>query len=187
VTRKVWQVLFMVSLSAAALLAASTERWIHVKVESAKGSGNLSFNVPIEMAATVVSSIPINPQHHGKFDLQASVNGTDLRALLDAVRNAPDNASASLERDHTHVSVAKSGPNLLIKIVTQPSAEHGTGKTIAIKVPIAVVRAMLTGNSDNLNVDGGLRALARAGDLDVTVNGEKEVVHVWTDTRNEAN
>jgi hypothetical protein len=75
---------------------------------------------------------------------------------------------------------------LLIKIVANPSAEHHVGKTIAIKVPIAVVRAMLTPNSDQLNVDAGLRAIAREGDVDVTVNGEKQTVRVWTDTRTQS-
>jgi hypothetical protein len=174
-------------LGAAALVAASAEHWIHVRVDGAKGgSASLSLNLPITMASAALAAIPSDAQHHGKFDLQASVNGVDLRAMLDAVRNSPDGVSASLERDNTQVSVAKSGSNLLIKIVSNPSAEHHSGKTIAIKVPIAVVRAMLTPNSDQVNVDAGLRAIAREGDVDVTVNGEKQTVRVWTDTRTES-
>ena len=185
--RKIFQGVCILVLGATALLAASAERWIHVRVESAKGgNASLSVNVPITMASAALAAIPSDPQHHGKFDLQASVNGVDLRALLDAVRNSPDGVSASLERNNTQVSVAKSGTNLLIKIVANPSGEHHFGKTIAIKVPIAVVRAMLTPNSDQVNVDAGIRAIGREGDVDVTVNGEKQNVRVWTDTRTEA-
>ncbi len=82
-----------------------------------------------------------------------------------------------------NVSVAKSGGNLLIKIVEKPSAEHHLGKTIAIKVPIPVVRALLANNSDEVDIGAGIRTLTREGDVDVTVNSEKETVRVWTDTR----
>jgi len=183
VTRIAFQVPAVLFLSAAALVAASTERWIHVRVESASGTNaNVSINVPIEMAAAVLPSITTDNQHHGKISLQASVNGADLRALLDATRNSPDNVFVTLERHDDEVSVAKSGRALLIKIVEKPSPEHHLGKTIAIKVPISVVRALLVTNSDELDIDSGIHALAREGEVDVTVNGEKETLRVWTDT-----
>ena len=183
-TKNMFQAVAILFLSAAALMAASAERWIHVRVESAKGvSGNVSFNVPIQMASAVLPSVVGDHQHNGKVGLQASVNGMDLRAMLDAVRNSPDNVFVTLERHDKEVSVAKSGPNLLIKVVEKPSAEHHLGKTIAIKVPVAVVRAMLANNSNDIDVDAGIHALTREGDVDVTVNSEKETVRVWTDTR----
>jgi len=184
VTKNMYQGVAILFLSAATLMAAPVERWIHVRVANVRGAGaNVSINVPIEMASAVLPSIPADSEHHSKFSLQASVNGTDLRAMLDAVRNSPDNVFATVERRDKEVSVAKSGRDLLIRIVEEPSAEHHLGETIAIKVPIAVVRAMLANNSDELDVGAGIRALAREGDVDVTVNSEKETVRVWTDTR----
>ena len=50
-------------------------------------------------------------------------------------------------------------------------------------MPIPVVRALLTDNSDQLDVAAGIRTLASQGDVDVTVNKQKETVRVWTDTR----
>ena len=182
-TRNIFQAVTILLLSAVALMAAPPERWIHVQVKSARGvSGNVSINVPIEMASAVLPSIPADHQHPAKFSLQAEVNGMDLRAMLDAVRNSPDNVFVTLERHGEEVSVAKSGRNLLIKIVTKPSAEQHLGKTIAIKVPIPVVQAMLAENSDEVDIGAGIRALTREGDVDVTVNSEKETVRVWTDT-----
>ena len=181
--RNIFQAAAIWFLSACALMAAPPERWIHVRVESAGGvSGNMTINVPIGMASAVLPLIPADHQHHGKFSLQASVNGVDLRAVLDAVRNSPDNVSVTLERHDQQWSVAKSGRDLLIRIVDKPSGEEHRGKTIAIKVQIAVVRAMLTNNSDEVDIDAGIRALTREGEVDVTVNGEKEAVRVWTDT-----
>ena len=182
--RNIFQAVAILFLSAAALMAANAERWIHVRVESAgEVSGNMSINVPIEMASAVLPSIPAGHEHHGRFSLQASINGMDLRAMLDAARNSPDNVFATFERHGQEWSVAKSGRDLLIKVVVQPSPEHHLGKTIAVKVPISVVRAMLANNSDEVDINAGIRALAREGEVDVTVNSEKETVRVWTDTR----
>jgi hypothetical protein len=166
------------------LTGATVQRWIHIRVQSAKGtSGDVSFNVPIEMASAVLPAIPSDHEHHGKFNIQASINGADLRALLDSVRNSPDNVFVTVERRDAEVSVAKSGRFLLIKIVNKPTPEHRSGKTTAIKVPISVVRAMLSGNSDEIDVNAGIHALALEGEVDVTVNSEKETVRVWTDTK----
>ena len=183
-TKNVFQTLGILLLSAAVVMAAPPERWIHVRVASTTGvSGNVGINLPIEMASAALPLIPADHQHHGKFSLQASVNGVDLRAMLDAVRKSPDNVFVTLERHDKEVSVAKSGRNLLIKVVEQPSAEDHLGKTIAIKVPIPVIQAMLANNSDEVDIGAGIRALTREGDVDVTVKSEKQTVRVWTDTR----
>ena len=171
-------------LSAAVLTGASVQRWIHIRVEKASGgSGDVSFNVPIELASAVLPAIPTDHEHHGKFSIQASINGADLRALLDSVRNSPDNVFMTMERHDAEVSVAKSGRFLLIKIVNKPTPEHPKGKTVAIKVPTSVVRAMVSGNSNDIDVNAGIHALALEGEVDVTVNSDKETVRVWTDTR----
>ena len=171
-------------LSGATLMSASTERWIHVRVQNVKGvSGNVSINLPIELASAALSALPGDQEHHGRFHLQASVNGADLRAMLDAVGRSPDNVFVTMDRGDKEVSVAKSGRSLLIKIADNPAVPHHLGKTVAIKVPVSVVRAMVAKNSDDLDVNAGIRALASEGELDVTMNNEKETVRIWTDTR----
>ncbi len=173
-------------LSAVVLKSASTERWIHVRVQNVKGvSGNVSINLPIELASVALPSIP-DQEHHGNFHLQGSVNGADLRAVLNAVGRSHDGVFVDVDRGDKQVRVAKSGRNLLIRIADRPGAPRHLDKTVTIKVPVAVVRAMLTKDSDKLDVGAGIRALAREGDLDVTVNNEKETVRVWTDTRTTA-
>lgn len=170
-------------LSATTLLSASTERWIHVRVQNVKGvSGNVSINLPIELASAALATIPGDQEHHGKFHLQASVNGADVRAMLDAVGSSPDGAFVTLERRDKEVSVAKEGRRLVIKIADKPVSNH-LSKTVDIKVPVSVVRALVAQNSNDLDVNAGIRALASEGELDVTMNNEKETVRIWTDTR----
>jgi len=171
-------------LSGAILMGASTGRWIHVRVQNVKGvSGNVSINLPIELASAALSSLPGDQEHHGKFKIEASVNGADLRAVLDAIGRSPDNVFVTMERHDKEVSVAKSGRDLLIKIADDQSVPHHFRNTINIRVPVSVVQAMVATNSDDLDVGAGIRALASEGELDVTMNKEKETVRVWTDTR----
>lgn len=182
-TKQFFQTAAILLLSAATLMGAQAERWIHVRVVNVKGvSGNVSVNFPIEMATAALSSIPTD-HHEGKFHLQASVNGMDLRAVLNAIRNSPDNVFVTLERRDKEVSVAKSGRSLLIKIADRPEVPYHLDKTIAIRVPVSVVRAMMAGNSNDVDIGAGIRALAREGEVDVTMNNENQMVRVWTDTR----
>jgi hypothetical protein len=169
-------------LTAGSLTAAPMERWIHVRVESTRGvNSGVTFNFPIEMAA-VLPSIPAGEDRHGKFNLQASVNGTDLRAVLNAIHDSADHSSVSFERRGKAVSVTKLGDDLVIKIADKPSPERHTTETIVLKIPLPVAKAMVDGGSEQLDIGAGIRALARQGDVDVTVNKEKETVRVWTDT-----
>lgn len=171
-------------LSGATLASASSQRWIHVRVQNVKGvSGNVSLNLPIQLASAALASLPGDEEHHGKFHLQASVNGADLRAMLDAISGSPDNVFVTMERRDKEVSVAKAGRNLLIKIADKPGVPPRFTETAVIRVPVSVVRAMMVNNSNELDVGAGIRALASEGDLEVTVNKEKETVRVWTDTR----
>jgi len=171
-------------LSCATLASASTERWIHVRVQNVKGvSGNVSINLPIELASVALASLPTDQEHGGRFHLQASVNGADVRAMLDAVSHSPDNAFVTIERRDKDVSVAKAGRSLVIKIADKPGIPNHLSKTVDIKVPMSVVRALVAKNSDDLDVGAGIRALASEGELDVTMSNEKETVRIWTDTR----
>ena len=182
-TRKFIQAAFIMVLSATVLMGAQAQRWIHGQVENVKGvSGNVSGNLPIEMASAALSSIPTE-HHQGRFHIEGSVNGTDLRAALNAVRNSPDNVFVTMDRRDKVVSVAKSGRSLLIKIDDKPDFTRHFDKTVSIKIPVSVVRAMLSNNSDELDVGSGIRALTREGEVDVTMNNEQQTVRIWTDTR----
>jgi hypothetical protein len=184
VKKGLFRVTAILLLSAGTLASASTERWIHVRVKNVKGvSGDVSVNLPIELASAALYSIPSDQEHHGKFHLQGSVNGADVRAMLDAVSRSPDNVFVTIERRDKEVSVEKSGRNLVIKIADKPAIPNHLAKTVDIKVPVSVVRALVAKNSDDLDVGAGIRALASEGELDVTMNNEKETVRIWTDTR----
>jgi hypothetical protein len=186
VLKNILQAMGIVVLSAAAVMAATTERWLHVRVETDQGvNSGVTINVPVAMAAAVLPAVTSGERHHPKFSLQASVNGTDLRTILDAIHSSSDGSSIHIDRPDKRITVTKLGDDLKIDIAQKPSPEHHTTETIAVKVPIPVLKAMLGGDSDDLDIGAGLHALAQHGEVDVTIHKEKETVRIWTDMTSE--
>ena len=167
-------------------LAAATEtagRWIHVRV---LGHGDqqeaVKVNMPLsllESMATVIETEDLKDGHVrlGDSDLDAE----QVRTLWQAVRSSQDMEFVTVESDDETVRVAKSGKFLLAKI--HGSAEGGkAGGKVEVKIPLAVVDALLTAPKGELNVKAALQALAAhgAGDL-VTVHDEDSDVRIWID------
>jgi hypothetical protein len=182
---------------AIAPLAVAAERWVHVKVENTGEEGErVRVNLPLSLAEKVLPTINSNKLHNGKVKVkERAFDGVDLRALLEAVRTAPDNEYVSVESPHDNVRVAKSGSFLLIKVREAFHKGKSAGKigeskkenTVDVKVPFAVVNALLSGEKDELDLLAGIRALREFGDLElVSVKDESETVRVWIDSRNTA-
>ncbi len=75
-------------------------------------------NVPIALAAILVSSVDHDQLHHGHINIShhADLNGVDLRAMLDAVRNSPDGEFVSVKNRDEDVHVSKQNGYLLIRV-----------------------------------------------------------------------
>ncbi|MGD0694603.1 MAG: hypothetical protein ABSB82_07075 [Terriglobia bacterium] len=169
-------------LAAAAIgAAAAPERWLHVSVVSTDPKGDtVHINVPMSLAEKVLPAIHNDQLREGKVRIHGRVDEVDLRAIFEAVRTASDNEFVTVKNRDEDVRVAKSAGNLLIKV----HEKHGKAENVEIKVPMAVVEAMLSGGGDEIDVAAGLRALSAQGDVElVSVNDGEETVHIWTDTR----
>jgi exosome complex RNA-binding protein Rrp4 len=104
-----------------------------------------------------------------------------LRAILDAIRTAPDNEFVTVKQHGQDVRVAKSNGNLVVHV---REAGEG-GHNVDITVPMKVVDALFsTAKKDELDVAAALRALADAGDtLLVSVREATQHVRIWVDSR----
>ena len=184
---------------AAALLAGSTfkaqaqtpQRWLHVRVDNPDDKGEMvRVNVPMALAEILVSSVDHDQLHHGHINIShhADLNGVDLRAMLDAVRTAPDGEFVSVKNHDEDVHVSKQNGYLLIR-VNDSSRKDGKGKQeVDVRVPLAVVDALVASSkgSDDLDIGAALRALATHGDTElVNVKDGKETVRIWLDSKND--
>jgi hypothetical protein len=165
-------------------LAAEGERWLHIRVESTKGDGEtVRVNVPLSMAEKVLPAIKSKDLSEGRIKIQNHVKDVDIRALLQAVREAPDNEFVTVQSKEENVRVAKSEGYLLVRV---QEGETGAEK-VEVTLPLSVVDAMLSGPPDELDIAAGIRALQQHGDSElVRVTEKDETVRIWVDTKNKA-
>jgi hypothetical protein len=167
------------------------DRWIHVKVEGGVAKTDMvNVNLPISLAVLVLSSVDHEQFHHGHVSLgHADLNGVDLRAILDAVRNSPDGEFVTVKNHNQDVHVAKQNGFLVIHVIDERSSERSSDRgsdhrTVEVRVPISVCDAMLAAGGQDLDVAAGLKALAAHGDTElVTVKDGNQTVHIWIDSK----
>jgi hypothetical protein len=162
---------------------ATENRWLHVKVEEGGEKAEIvRINLPLSLAEKVLPAIHTKELCNGKVKVsEAKFNDVDLRAILDALRTAPENEFITVESAHENVRVAKSAGNLLVKV--QQGKEKG--ERVDVSIPFTVVDALLSGGKDELDALAAVRALGAIGDtVLVTVNDKNSKVRIWVDSRN---
>jgi len=176
---------------------AGADRWVHIKViDNGEDGERVRINIPLSLAEKVLPTIKCDKLRGGKIKVdEISTDQVDLRALLNAVREAQDNEYVTVDSRHETVRVAKQGGFMLIKVRELPEEgkkASGEGNRnhrsdVDIKIPFPVVEALLSGEKDEINVLAGIRALNNYQNLDlVTVNDDDSTVRVWVDSRNVA-
>ena len=192
--------------------ATNADRWLHVRVVSTDSKGEtVCVNVPLELAEKILPAINKKELHGGKITIdKLDTEGVDLRALLEAVRSAKDGEFVTVKgSDGEDVRVAKQGGFLLVHVTDGaghiPHRHHADNdsadkkqddraakQTVAtsvshveVKIPLAVVDAMLSGGKDELDLVAGLRVLSAQGDTElVSVKDGEDTVRVWIDSKN---
>lgn len=177
--------LLAVAMTALAVLtpAAPAERYLHVNVENPAKGESVNVNVALEMAEKILPAINNHGLHNGRVTIHnAQMNGVDVRALLDAVRTAPDNEFVTVNNNDEDVRVAKANGNIIVHVIGKKNKQQ----KVDVTVPLKIVDALFdTAQNDELDVAAALRALSDAGDiLLVTVQDSSQKVRVWVDSRN---
>ena len=163
-------------------MAAPAEKYLHVNVEDPTKGESVNVNVTLSMAEKILPAINNHDLHDGKvFIHNAEMNGVDIRALLDAVRTAPDNEFVTVKDKDSDVRVAKANGNIIVHVTDKKNKEQ----KVDVTVPLKVVDALFaTAKNDELDVAAALRALSDAGDvLLVTVQDSSQKVRIWVDSR----
>ncbi len=173
----------MVAGMATPVLAAPAERYLHVKVEDPSKGESVNVNVPLSMAEKILPTVNKGSLHNGHVTINhADLNDVDVRAILDAIRTAPDNEFVTVKEKDQDIRVAKSNGNLIVHV--RDTAKGG--EKVDVTVPMKVVDALLsTAKQNELDVAAALQALSAEGDaLLVTVQDATQYVRVWVDSRN---
>lgn len=169
---------------APAALAQGDNLWLHVTVHEGEGGDNVSINMPFSVVDKAIPMIPEGQLEGGKLKLEnEEIDVAQLRELWTAIKDSPDMNFVTVDGTDEKVRVSKAGAYMLVKV---EEGDEG-GAHVDIKVPMAVVEALLSGEGDTLDVAAAIRALADhgAGEL-VTVTEADSHVRVWIDDRPEA-
>jgi hypothetical protein len=166
----------------APLMAAPAEKYLHVNVEDPTKGEDINVNVTLSMAEKILPAINNHDLHDGKVSIHsAEMNGVDVRAVLDAVRTAPDNEFVTIKDKDSDVRVAKANGNIIVHVIDKKNKEQ----KVDVTVPLKVVDALFaTAKNNELDIAAALRALSDAGDvLLVTVEDSSQKVRIWVDSR----
>jgi hypothetical protein len=176
----------LVTVSMRTARSATTERYLHVRVDGGAKGESVNVNVPLSMAAKILPTINHGDLHNGRVTISSSdLNDIDVRAILDAIRTAPDNEFVTVKSNENDVRVAKSNGNLIIHVRDTGKDAGKSGQKVDVTIPMKVVDALFsTAKNNELDVAAALRALGDAGEtMLVTVQDAEQNVKIWIDSK----
>lgn len=175
----------LASLLFAASAMASSDKWIHVKVESANEE-TVTVNLPLSLVNAAAAMMPaemqaeINDEMEVAFD-DLKLSWGDLRTFWEEVRNTPEATFVTVQSKDETVVVKKEGRYMLV----ETAESSANGAQVNVRFPLAVVDALLSGPENTLNFQAALAVLAEEdhGHL-VSVNDGDDHIRVWIDNQN---
>ena len=169
-----------VLIAGAAVWAASPERYLHVKVNNPATHELVRINLPLSLAEKVIPAINHGHLQNGKVQIKNfKCNDVDLRAILDAVKTAPEGEFVSVQKPDSEVHVAKERGQLVAHVTDKNGREK-----VDVTIPWEVAQALVSETDDNqLNLSAAIKALQSIGDTTlVTVSDKDESVRIWVDS-----
>jgi hypothetical protein len=173
-------------LMGAAAAEAKSALWLHIKVHDGDGS-RVSINLPLSVVEAAMPLVPEEARVAGRIRIaDRDLSVQDLRRLWRAVQREPDATFVTVDESSGKVRVARSGGYLLIQAADGADREgrprRHQGERVEVRMPVAVVDALLSSAGDHLNLTAAIEALARSGEGElVTVNGDNDTVRMWVD------
>ena len=176
---RVLGVFFSLAVMAAAVNAAG-DLWLHVKVDEGDGA-KVTVNLPVSIIEKAIPLLPVHELHHARISGEhADIELEDLRELWQEVSSSPDMTFVTVEDGGETVKVWKKSDWVYVEVRDEDGPE-----SVDVKVPMAVVDALLSG--EEINIEAAVRALVEHGEGEfVTVSDRDDNVRVWVDDTPEA-
>ncbi|MEM9293267.1 MAG: hypothetical protein AAGD01_16410 [Acidobacteriota bacterium] len=168
-------------LIAGATSAQASDLWLHVTVNEGTEDANVTINLPLSFVEQALQMLPEEEMRSGRIVIDdTEFSATKLREMWQAVQDAPDDVNfITVEEKDQVLSISKSRDYLLVK----GEARSENGAQIDVRIPTAVVDALLSSENDNeLNIAAALQALAAHGEGELaTITDDNAKVRVWID------
>src|ERR1041385_6271646 len=143
---------------ASAVWAASPDRFLHVRVSNPSTHELVRVNVPLVLAEKVIPAINHGQLHNGKITCgNFSADNVDIKAILEALRTAPEGEFVTVQEPGNDVRVAKEHGQLVVHVVDKEKKDN-----VDVTVPWEVAQALVANTKDNeLDIEAAIRSEER--------------------------
>jgi hypothetical protein len=138
--------------------------WLHVRVEDSSGGkagkgSKVRVNVPLAVVEAALEAAPQKFVEKGRIKLDMGKNDHDLsleemRRIWKELKNAGDTELVSVEEEDGHVTVARKGDVVQVRVNNPKDREE-----VNVDVPVNLVDAVLAGDSESVDVQAVIREL----------------------------
>ena len=138
-----------------------------------------NINLPLSAVAPLLSLVPHGALSDRLLDLAGEeVNVGAMRDLWRAIAGVGEAEFVAVDGQDETVRIARTGDQINVQV---EECDEDGGETVDIRIPVAVVDALLSGDGETLNVHAAVAQLGELrGDI-VRVNGGEHQVRVWID------
>ena len=138
-----------------------------------------NINLPLSAVEPLLSLVPHGAMSDRLLDLTGEeVNVAAMRDLWRAIAGVGEAEFVAVDGEDETVRIARTGDQINVQV---EECDEDGGEVVDIRVPVAVVDALLSGDGEALNVHAAVAQLGELrGDI-VRVSGGEHQVRVWID------
>jgi hypothetical protein len=165
-----------------AALAAPAEKWLHVRVsDSGDKPETVRVNLPLTLVENLLPAIQEDHLQKGKLHLEGvKIDGTDMKAVVRAVRASRDGEFVTVEGGDDNVRVWKSGDTLNVRVIEGGSKPE----TVDVKVPLRLAEALFASEPGTVDLLSLIRSLKDEGGGEIVmIKDSTSHVRIWIDSR----
>lgn len=170
-------------LALAATAQASSDLWLHVRVDEGEGA-QVAVNLPVSMLDKAFNMIPEEHMRDSHFDGgkiridDMDLTIPELRELWAEIKDSPDMTFVTVQDEGENVKVWKEAGTLFVSV-----KEDRDDETVDVKIPLPVIDALLSSEEEGtLDIQAAMRALVEHGEGElVAVSDGNDKVRVWVD------
>ena len=143
------------------------------------GDFDANINLPLSAVEPLLSLVPHGALSDRLLDMAGDeVNVGAMRDLWRAIAGVGEAEFVAVDGEDETVRIARTGDQINVQV---EECDKDGGETVDIRIPVAVVDALLSGDGETLNVHAAVEQLGELrGDI-VRVNGGEHQVRVWID------
>lgn len=173
---------FVVAMITGAMLQAQSTEWLHVHVEDPSKEESIRINMPISLMETLLPMVQEKTLHDGKIRIDdRTMSKSELKKLWSAIKKEGDTDYVTIEKPGEKVVVSMQGKFFVVQ------TQKGSRGDVDIRIPAAVMDAMLAGPGEGLDLMAAVKALRESGIKDIiTVKGDDSSIRVWIDNNKQA-